>query len=185
MRAESPGVGDSIAWSAPLWKSLIPGPGPVHWMAAQMNIRPYCENDWPRLCEIHDAARRDELSSSALSDAFLTLEQTALDEGLFDATMVVAELDGIVSGFAAHTASELTWLYCHPASYRQGVGRALLRHVIGACDGTLFTEVLVGNDAALRLYLSEGFEVIEKKEGKLAGNETFAASAYYLGRSSN
>lgn len=147
-----------------------------------MKIRSYRESDWRRLCEIHDAARKDELGASDLSGAFLTLEQTAENEGLFDGTLVVAESDGIVKGFAAFATNELTWLYCEPASYRQGIGRALLKHAIAACGGNLTTEVLVGNEAALGLYLSEGFKVLRRVDGKLAGNETFAASGYFLER---
>lgn len=80
-----------------------------------MKIRAYRESDWPRLCEIHDAARMCELSASNLTDAFLTLEQTAENEGLFDGAIVVAEAEGAVQGFAAFSDNELTWLYCHPA----------------------------------------------------------------------
>lgn len=149
-----------------------------------MKLRPYRESDWPRLCEIHDAARMHELSASNLTDAFLTLEQTAKNEGLFDGAIVVAEIQGAVQGFAAFSDNELTWLYCHPALYRQGIGRALLKHVIAACGGTLSTEVLVGNEAALNLYLSEGFEVLRISAGKLAGNETFSASGYVMKRTS-
>lgn len=150
-----------------------------------MNIRQYRNEDWPRLCEIHDAARCDELGASGLMDAYLRLEQTAENEGLFDARVVVAEIDGRVQGFAAYSDDELTWLYCDPAAYRQGVGRALLRHAIAACAGDLHTEVLVGNDAALTLYRSEGFEILRKVEGMLAGNEAFAAAAYYLRRNAS
>jgi ribosomal protein S18 acetylase RimI-like enzyme len=148
-----------------------------------MNIREYLDGDWSRLCEIHDAARRDELGASGLMAAYLRLEQTADNEGLFDAHVVVAEVDGSVQGFAAYSDQELTWLYCDPAAYRRGIGRRLLRHVIAACEGDLYTEVLVGNEAALALYLSEGFAVLRTVEGKLAGNEAFAASGHYLRRS--
>ncbi|KRD77149.1 GNAT family N-acetyltransferase [Lysobacter sp. Root983] len=148
-----------------------------------MNLRDYRDSDWPRLCEIHDAARRDELGASGLMDAYLSLDQTADNEGLFDARVVVAEVDGRVLGFAAYSDEELTWLYCDPAAYRQGISRALLRHAVAACAGDLYTEVLVGNEAALALYRSEGFDVQRTVEGKLAGNEAFAASGYYLKRS--
>ncbi|NUO76163.1 MAG: GNAT family N-acetyltransferase [Lysobacter sp.] len=147
-----------------------------------MRIREYRNQDWPRLCEIHDAARRDELRASGLMEAFLSLEQAAATEGLFDAQVVVAEVDGRVLGFAAYSARELTWLYCDPSAYRRGTGRALLRHVIDASEDELYTEVLAGNAAALALYLSEGFNVLRKVEGQLAGNEAYAATAYYLRR---
>jgi ribosomal protein S18 acetylase RimI-like enzyme len=147
-----------------------------------MRLRPYAPDDWTRLCEIHDAARRDELSAAGLSDAFLTLEQTAQNEGLFDGEVVVAEVDRLIQGFAAFTEGELTWLYVEPRMYRQGVGRALLRQVVAACDGDVQTEVLVGNEAALALYLAEGFTLVQRTDGHLAGHEAFAASGYLLRR---
>jgi hypothetical protein len=32
----------------------------------RMHIRPYTPQDWPRVCAIHDAARRDELAAAGL-----------------------------------------------------------------------------------------------------------------------
>lgn len=145
-------------------------------------IRPYRDSDWPRLCAIHDAARVDELAAAGLAGAYLTLEQTGVGEGLFDASVVVAEVDGVVQGFAAFSDDELTWLYTDPAVYRQGIARALLRHAVAAGGDAMYTEVLVGNEAAQALYVSEGFTVLRKVDGKLAGNEAFAASGYYLER---
>ena len=145
-------------------------------------LRPYAAADWPRLCEIHDAARRHELRDAGLDAAFLTLEQTAEGEGLFDGEVVVAERAGQVLGFVAFADAELTWLYVDPACARQGVGRCLLRHAIDACDGAMSTEVLVGNDAALALYQAEGFAIVRRVDGRLTGNEAFAASGYVLER---
>jgi GNAT superfamily N-acetyltransferase len=147
-----------------------------------MHIRPYAPTDWPRLCEIHDQARLIELRGAGLLEAFLTLEQTAENEGLFAADLIVAEAEGQVLGFAAFDDGELTWLYVDPAQQRKGVGRALIRRVIQACPGQVETEVLVGNDGALALYLSEGFVVLHRTDGKLVGNESFAASGYALRR---
>lgn len=148
-----------------------------------MRIRQYEQSDWSALCAIHDAARRDELAASGLPQAFLTLEQTAEGEGLFDGDVLVFESEGRVRGFVAFANAELTWLYVDPAAYNQGIGRALLRWAIVACGGTMRTEVLVGNEAALRLYLSEGFSIVRRVDGKLTGNEAFAASGYLLERS--
>jgi GNAT superfamily N-acetyltransferase len=147
-----------------------------------MGIRPYAPADWDQLCAVHDASRSDELQTSGLLDAFLTLEQTAENEGLFDGQVFVHELDGEVLGFMAFAENELTWLYVRPLAYRRGVGRALLRHAIEACAGNLSTEVLLGNEPALQLYLSEGFRILQRVDGKLAGNESFAASGYVLQR---
>ncbi len=148
-----------------------------------MPVRQYDTTDWARLCAIHDAARRDELAASGLLEAFLTLEQTAEGEGLFAGTVLVFDdEEGDVQGFVAFTEDELTWLYVDPIAYRRGIGRTLLREAIARCGGRLTTEVLVGNDAALSLYLSEGFVVDSRVDGRLTGNEGFAASGHVLRR---
>ncbi|RPI32650.1 MAG: GNAT family N-acetyltransferase [Actinomycetota bacterium] len=145
-----------------------------------LTIRPYASEDWPRLCAIHDAARRDELSAAGLTDAFLTLEQTYENEALFAGEVAVAELGGEVVGFVAYTTDEVTWLYVDPRRSRRGAGRALLRHALTATRGAISTEVLVGNEAALALYLSEGFRVARAVDGRLVGNEAYPASGYVL-----
>jgi ribosomal protein S18 acetylase RimI-like enzyme len=150
-----------------------------------MLIRPYSPTDWERLCIIHDAARLHELEAAGLSEAFLSLEDTADNEGLFDGEVLVAESEGQVHGFVAFTQEELTWLYVDPGKFRQGVGRQLLRHAIEARGGNLATEVLVGNEPALALYLREGFVVLRRADGRLAGNEAYAASGYLLQRSAS
>jgi ribosomal protein S18 acetylase RimI-like enzyme len=145
-----------------------------------MVIRPYVAADWPQLCAVHDAARQQELQASGLLDAFLTLEQTAHNEGLFDGTVLVTELSGRVLGFVAFQDCELTWLYVDPAAQRRGVGRALVRAAVQASRMPLELDVLLGNDAALALYLAEGFQVVRRADGRLVGNEAFAASGLVL-----
>jgi ribosomal protein S18 acetylase RimI-like enzyme len=147
-----------------------------------MNLRPYQPADWPRLCAIHDQARIDELRASGLVDAFIPLERAAENEGLFDNSVVVAEVEGRVLGFVAFSQDELSWLYVDPATYRRGIGRALLRYAIASCSGRMSAEVLVGNEPALRLYVSEGFNIIRRVDGRMTGNEAFAASGYLLER---
>jgi hypothetical protein len=52
--------------------------------------------------------------------------------------------------------------------------------VVKASPNPLSLDVLVGNEAALSLYLSEGFRVVKQVSGKLAGNESFPATANVL-----
>ena len=145
-----------------------------------VNTRSYQSTDWSRLCEIHDASRLDELRFTVGTRAFLTLEQTAESEGLFDDKLVVAEVDGVVQGFVAYSDAELTWLYVDPQFYQKGIGRALVRHAIADATSAMELEVLEGNTPALKLYLSEGFKVIKRIEGQLEGNEDFAAVGLVL-----
>ncbi|MDY6938880.1 MAG: GNAT family N-acetyltransferase [Cyanobacteriota bacterium] len=147
-----------------------------------INIRPYEPTDWSRLCEIHDASRLDELGFTVGTDAFLTLAQTAENEGLFDGKLFVAEVENVVRGFVAYSDEELAWLYVEPPFYRKGVGRALVRHAIADSAPTMEIEMLEGNAPALELYLSEGFKVIKRVEGQLKGNEDFAAVGLVLRR---
>lgn len=150
-----------------------------------MRIRPYQSTDWPRLCAIHDASRLDELQLTVGTDAFLTLEQTAENEGLFDDKLYVAEVDGAVQGFVAYSDEELAWLYVDPTTYKKGIGRALVRHAVSDSAPTMEIELLEGNAPALELYFSEGFKVVERIEGQLEGNEEFAATGLILRRDSN
>lgn len=145
-------------------------------------IRRYEPGDWERLCAIHDRARVVELRGSVDPAAFLTLEQTANGEGLFDGEVLVAEAGGAVAGFVAVSADEVTWLYVDPDRARRGIGRALLRHALTRCGPVATTTVLAGNAPALALYQAEGFVIAETTRGRLAGNEAFAATGHLLRR---
>lgn len=147
-----------------------------------IKIRTYSDDDWDGIARIHDAARLDELRGSVGVEAFLTLAQTAEGEGLFDGQLWVAEDDGTVTGFVALDDDEVTWLYVGPQHYRQGVGRALLRHALAAAGPRVQVTVLDGNPAAVALYLSEGFTITETRTGPLVGNEAFTATGHIMHR---
>ncbi len=145
-----------------------------------LKIRMYDEQDWKRCCEIHDAARIDELTGSVDLGAFLTLEQTAKNEGLFDGELWVACYPEKVVGFVAFDPDEITWLYVDPKYYRKGIGRNLVKFAIERCDNTIGIEVLTGNTPALKLYQDLGFEIKEKRAGHLEGNELYPAEGYIM-----
>ncbi|MGN0778006.1 MAG: GNAT family N-acetyltransferase [Aristaeellaceae bacterium] len=147
---------------------------------AGLVIRPYEERDWQAIEAIHDAARMQELTLAGLADAFIPLAQAAVSEGLFDYTVEVAEQAGQVVGFVAYTPEELAWLYVAPQWMRQGIGRALVRHVLGRCDGTVTLEVLTGNAPARRLYEHCGFRLTETVSGRMPGNESFPVTVWCM-----
>ena len=144
-----------------------------------ITVRPYESRDWDHIRRIHDAARLDELRGAGLLDAYLDLEATYENEGLFDDDVWVAELDGEVAGFLAGSADEITWAYVDPALYRRGVGRALVEHVLSRAPGSVELEVLEGNSARA-FYEAVGFEWESTTTGKLAGNESFQATGHTL-----
>ncbi len=142
-------------------------------------IRPYRPEDWRQIEQIHDAARKIELSLAGLPDAFLPLAVAAEREGLFDYNVRVAVSRGVLCGFVAYTEDELAWLYVDPTHMRQGIGRSLVRYVIAHTEKRpLCIEVLKGNEPALRLYRSMGFETVETIRGHMPGNEAFPVCVY-------
>jgi GNAT superfamily N-acetyltransferase len=145
-----------------------------------MNIRPYTTDDWGRVCEIHDAARRDELAAAGLSDAYLTLAETAENEGFDEYEILVAERDENLLGFVAFTPEELAWLYVDPRFYRTGIGTALIEAVLRETASPLSAEVLDGNNAAITVYKKAGFVEVGHSHGQLPGNESFAVSVTEL-----
>ncbi len=145
-----------------------------------MHIRPYLDQDWPRVCAIHDAARQDELAAADLSAAFLTLEETAENEGFHDYQLRVLEREGQLLAFVAFSADELAWLYVDPACYGQGLGSALVQAALRETGAPMSAEVLQGNQAALSLYLKAGFVVQGLAHGRMPGNERFAVTVQQL-----
>lgn len=145
-----------------------------------MHIRPYIASDWLRVCEIHDAARRDELAAAGLDDAYLTLAQTAENEGFHEYEIRVAERQGQIVGFVAFTQDELAWLYVDPACYGAGIATALIRAALEETGAPLSAEVLDGNVAALAAYVKAGFVQVGRASGHMPGNEAFAVTVIEL-----
>src|SRR5688572_30454672 len=135
---------------------------------SDVRIRAYDPSDWDEICRIHDAARLDELRGAGLLDAYLDLEATFENEGLFDDDVWVAEFDGRVAGFLAASADEITWAYVDPGLYRRGIGRALVEHVLAGAEGPMKLQVLDGN-AARAFYEALGFMCEATTTGKLMG----------------
>ncbi len=145
-----------------------------------MSIRPYTADDWERVCQIHDAARRDELEAAGLSEAYLTLQQIAENEGFHDYVIRVAEVGERVLGFVAFTGEELAWLYVDPVAYGKGVGTSLIRAALLESKAPMSAEVLDGNAAAIALYLKTGFRLVGNDQGVMPGNESFPVSVTLL-----
>lgn len=137
-----------------------------------MKIRKFKKADFPTLCKIHDPARKQELHSAKLDDAFVPLEQAAINENLFSYQIYVAEKNNKIIGFVAFTEDELGWLYVAPKMQHQGIGSKLIDFAIEHTKRPLYLEVLSGNPARI-LYHHKGFKVIKHESGKMPGNENF------------
>lgn len=84
---------------------------------------------------------------------------------------VVRDDDGTVAGYAGiallgsapNTESEVHTIGVDPARQRRGIGAVLLSAMLAESDahgGPVFLEVRTDNEAAIELYLREGFEVV-------------------------
>lgn len=115
-----------------------------------------------------------------MAAAFLTLEQTAENEGFHDYKLRVAQIEDRVVGFVAFTEEEVAWLYVDPVEYGQGAGTALIRAALAETRSPMSAEVLEGNDAALAVYRKAGFEIAGTEHGVMPGNESFHVSVTVL-----
>lgn len=150
-------------------------------MSAPLTVRAYVQTDWAAIEAVHDEARKRELALAGLDAAFLPLRIAAEREDLFAYTLLVAERDGRVAGFAAYEEGELAWMYVAQACARQGVGTALARQVLRKSEQRpMYVEVLCGNEPARRLYEKLGFRLFETVSGVMPGNESFAVRVWRL-----
>ncbi|MEC7919216.1 MAG: GNAT family N-acetyltransferase [Candidatus Neomarinimicrobiota bacterium] len=122
---------------------------------------------WSRICEIHDAARPSELEGSAPEKAFVPLEECYKEEGLLDDKIYIGEVDESIVGFIAFDSYNIKWLYVHPIYQGSGYGRQLLRFGVEETEDPTKVLVLNKNLKAIALYESEGFTIIDSKEGTI------------------
>lgn len=148
-----------------------------------IKIRPYISSDYNYICEIHDAARKAELSLSLLDAAFLPFSLASERENFFEYPHIdVAIVNNVITAFSAYTDDELAWLYVSPSMMRKGIGRKLVVRALETEPGIKHIEVLYGNEPARKLYESMGFYVQKTEEGIMPGNETYHVKVYIMCR---
>lgn len=148
-----------------------------------ITIRPYIPSDYGRICEIHDAARKIELSLASLDDAFVPFSDAAEREGFFDYPHIdVAVVNGNIAAFSAYTDDELAWLYVSPEMMRKGIGKRLVKRAMEAEPNIAYVEALYGNEPAKNMYEAFGFHVREIAEGCMPGNEKYHVKVYSMYR---
>lgn len=135
-----------------------------------ITIRPYTNDDWAAICRVHDLARPHELRGSCDPRAFVPLAEDAeYADDIHRSRKWVACAGEQVVAFAGVDGNYISWLYVDPSYWGQGLGRQLLRLVIGEAGPTAYTITLVNNSTARHLYESEGFKVVATFDGDNAG----------------
>lgn len=149
-------------------------------MSNRIKIRKYEPEDFERLCQVHDPARKNELALAGLSAAFVPLSVAAEREGLFDYQVYVAECEGGIGGFVAFSPEELAWLYVDKSLAGNGIGSQLIEFALKMMEDDVSIEVLAGNEPALALYAKFGFAIERTETGVMPGNETFPVTVHIL-----
>lgn len=135
-----------------------------------MQIRPYCESDWPSVREIYDLSKPDELRGMVDASAIPPLEADTGMKALFhDSRILVMEDADRVIGFAGSRGTLITWLFVHPEHRRKGVADALVRALLARLEGTITLNVATTNVAARSLYERLGFTVEREFMGQFNG----------------
>ncbi len=148
----------------------------------EIRIRPYQKKDFNRLCEIHDPARKNELTLANLSEAFIPFVVASEREELFAYHVYVAEQNEKVIGFVAFSDDEIAWLYVDVAYIRKGIGKKLIEFALQNVNEDACIEVLKGNISAINLYSQFGFHISETLSGKMPGNEAFTITVHRMCR---
>lgn len=145
-----------------------------------MQIRPYCDSDWPTVREIYDLSKPDEMRGVVDASAIPLLEADPAMTALFHNSQVsVMDDAGQVVGFAGNRGTVITWLFVHPSHRRRGVATALVRELLAQLDGTITLNVATRNAAARNLYERLGFTLEREFIGRFNGHSCAVAKLCY------
>jgi len=132
-----------------------------------ITIRPYAVADAAACADILTLAGRAAFATAA----WPTYDTEGFQNVTQDETILVAERDGVLIGFASVYAQEgpdnfLHHLYIHPSASGQGTGTLLLAAVVAQCGPTLSLKAQVSNTRARRFYARAGWVEDEQDTGK-------------------
>ena len=140
------------------------------YQAEDLILRRYATEDWPHVCRIHDAARPRELAAGGVDRrAFRPMTDVAAADEFFDSETVLACIDDAAAGFVSWNGSYLSWLYVDPQFQHRGVGGRLLAHALQQIGAEAWTNMLAGNEAALKLYRRAGMDIVHTRPSDCDG----------------
>ena len=118
-------------------------------------VRPYREEDIEAMLEAWHAASL--LAHPFLPADFLADEAIRIRDIFLPRSQAwVYEADSRVWGFISLAGNEVGGLFVHPARQRQGIGRALMDHVVALCQ-TIELDVFEANSLGRAFYAAYGF----------------------------
>jgi ribosomal protein S18 acetylase RimI-like enzyme len=138
-------------------------------------IREYQETDWKEVCRVFDLSKPHELASGGIEASFVPLAKDEARMAQFSkSTVFVWEENQALRGFAGFDGVFIGWLFVDPSAFRKRIGRDLLQHLIAQIEGDPWLWALKTNHAALGLYQSEGFEIVDERPSQNGGMPCFA-----------
>jgi putative acetyltransferase len=126
-----------------------------------MHIRSFSPPDLSSVLEIYALAKLDELANEAHVPALIPLDLDQRRYAAFRSSTVYVCEGSALLGYGARNGPEITALFVHPAGRGQGVGRAILEHLLANFSGPSHLHVVASNDVAVSLYRQYGFELFE------------------------
>jgi putative acetyltransferase len=145
-----------------------------------MSIREFSPADLPAVLEIYSLSKLDELACEPCAPPLIPLEHDEPRYALFKSSTVYVYVSTMLLGYGARNGSEITGLFVHPSGRGQGVGRALLEHLLVNFSGPSHLHVAASNEAAISLYQQYGFEVSETYVASYNGQSVQAATMSQL-----
>jgi GNAT superfamily N-acetyltransferase len=131
-----------------------------------VEIRRAIATDWSAVGLIHERSAVHEIH---FADEAHRPRMAVLGRA-FGGELWVAASGAQILGFAACVGADISWLYVDPPFFRQGVGRALLRHAIDNCGAIASATVLSDNVACLSLMASEDFVISAREMVTIPGH---------------
>jgi len=133
-------------------------------------MRDYQSADWDGVSRVFDAAKPLELAAGGVESSFVPLARDQPRLAAFARSTVIIRCDyEEVVGFVGYENSYVGWLFVDPRYFRRGIARALLREALLRMDGEPWLWCMKSNAAALALYRSEGFEIVDERETQNGG----------------
>ncbi|MCO1336164.1 GNAT family N-acetyltransferase [Microbulbifer sp. OS29] len=146
-------------------------------------IRKYNKNDYRCLLDIYSRSKLDELRFESRSFDLLPLDEDKKRfASLMESDIYVYEKSEVV-GYCALYGNEIRALFVHPSSRGEGIGCALLEHLLAKISGPALLHVAKTNDPVKNLYRKYGFFVTREFEATYSGIPVLANEMVRLPRS--
>lgn len=135
-----------------------------------ITIRPYSEQDWLGICQVHDRSQPDEFKGSCDLRAMKPLQQNPnVNHIYYTYDKFVACEDKKVVAFIALDSHCIALLYVDPDYQNQGIGKRLLQLALKLISSPVYTIVMAGNQRAIAFYQKAGFQEIGRFNSSVSG----------------